>query len=102
MMSGMTAFVTWGHSLRFRESHFRGQAVSRPRAVRARRSAFEALEGRITPTTFLVVNGGSMGRGWPERITADAINLADQSGDTNDIVVITPKVKGSIRSTRAS
>jgi hypothetical protein len=97
MMSRLVAFVTWGHSPQLRESHLRGRAVSRLRArSRARRSAFEVLEGRITPTTFLVVNALDGPGAGPSGSLRSAINLADQSGDTNDIVVITPNVKGSI------
>jgi hypothetical protein len=54
------------------------------------------LEGRITPTTFLVVNALDGPGSGPGGSLRNAINLANRSGDTNDIVVITPKVRGSI------
>ena len=97
MMSGMTAFVTWGRSLRFRESHLRRREASQLRArSRARRSAFEVLEERIIPATFLVVNALDGPGAGPSGSLRNAINLAGQSGDTNDVVMITPRVKGSI------
>lgn len=97
MTSRMAAFVTWRRALRFGESHCGGITLSRLRArSRAWKSAFEALEGRITPTTFLVVNALDGPGAGPSGSLRNAISLADQSGDPNDIVVITPKVKGSI------
>jgi fibronectin-binding autotransporter adhesin len=54
------------------------------------------LEGRITPTTFLVVNALDGPGNGPSGSLRNAINMADQSGDTNAVVVISSKVKGSI------
>jgi hypothetical protein len=97
MMSGMTTFASWVHSLRSQESQPRGRAGSRLRArSKARRAAFEVLEGRITPTTFLVVNAFDGPGAGPSGSLRNAITLADQSGDVNDVVAISPKVKGTI------
>ncbi len=54
------------------------------------------LEARITPTTFLVVNALDGPGAGPSGSLRNAIDLSDQSGDTNNLVVITPKVTGSI------
>jgi hypothetical protein len=97
MMPGMTALVVWGRSLRFRKPQLGGLERSRLRAkTKARRSAFEALEGRITPTTFFVVNALDGPGAGPSGSLRNAINLANQSGDGNGVVVITPKVRASI------
>jgi hypothetical protein len=54
------------------------------------------LEGRITPTTFLVVNALDGPGSGPSGSLRNAIARAEQSGDTNATIVITPKVRGSI------
>ena len=62
----------------------------------ARRAGFEVLEGRITPTTFLVVNALDGPGAGPAGSLRNAIHRADQSGDSTDLVVISQKVKGAI------
>ena len=93
MISAMTALATWGQSLRSREPHRRRVRKGRPKAWR---SAFDVLEGRIALTTFLVGNALDGPGTGPAGSLRNAIARAEQSGATNDIVVITPKVKGPI------
>ena len=97
MISAMSSFVTWGQSIWAREPRRRRGAGHRLRGrKRAGRSAFEVLEGRITPTTFLVVNALDGPGSGPSGSLRNAITLAEQSGDTAATVVISPKVKGTI------
>ena len=93
MASGMTSIFNWGRSLKRRRTPSNPQA--RARSI-ARRSTFEILEGRITPTTFLVVNALDGPGDGPSGSLRSAITQANQSGDASDTIVITPKVKGSI------
>jgi hypothetical protein len=64
--------------------------------TKAWRSAFEVLETRITPTTFLVVNALDGAGSGPVGSLRNAIARAEQSSSTNDIIVITPQVRGTI------
>jgi fibronectin-binding autotransporter adhesin len=97
MMSGMPAFASWVHFLRSQEPRLRGRTESRLRArSRARRAAFEVLEGRITPTTFMVINALDGPGDGPSGSLRNAIELADQSGASNNTVEITSRVMGSI------
>jgi hypothetical protein len=83
MGSGMTALVA-------------GTESRRRRRTRAGRSAFDVLEGRIAPATFLVVNALDGPGSGPSGSLRNAIARAEESGDTSDTVVITPKARGPI------
>jgi hypothetical protein len=97
MTSALTAFLSRAHSLRSREPRRPGGTESRRRSrTRAWGSLFEVLEGRIALTAFLVTNPLDGPGAGPTGSLRNAIALAEQSGGTNDVVVITPAVKGTI------
>lgn len=99
MRPGISAIVSWGKSLLLGESLRHGNASARRKAKvksRARRVAFEGLEVRITPATFLVVNALDGPGAGPTGSLRNAITLANQSGDTYDSIQITSSVKGTI------
>jgi hypothetical protein len=97
MIFGMTAFAGWGQSLWFRESrHRRVIGCRRRERTRTLRSAFDVLEARLTPTTLLVVNALDGPGNGPSGSLRNAIARAEQSGATNDLIVITPQVRGTI------
>ncbi len=89
------AFPKWGRSVRTRTSSPGDQPRFRTHS-RAQRLSLEPLESRITPTTFLVVNTLDGPGSGPAGSLRNAISQANLSGDAHDVVVITPRVKGTI------